>query len=259
MAGNPFMTPEALRWSNYCVPDTDGHLTRQDAEPSRLTAFVHHAVLSHARNPLFTCLGARSAIHQGSYRFGLYPSLGETGATAALAHDLFSFLEDEPTLGGRFSTYIASFERPSTADERTFEHLLWRALQQLHDADAPLHPWDDTVSGDVADPRFSFSFAGTALFVVGLHAGSSRVTRRLAWPTLVFNPHRQFESLKAQGRYGRLRDLIRSAERDLQGGINPMVEDFGGRSEAGQYSGRAVEEGWQCPFVRRREPHQKQS
>lgn len=232
-ARNPFTTPEALRWSNYCLPQTDGRLTRsQGGAPSHLTAFVHDAVLAHTRNPRFTCLGARSAIRQGSYRFGLYPALGAPEVTAGLAHDLFSFSEESPALGGRFSTFIASFEQPAVADERTFERLLWRTLQQLHDADAPRHEWDPSVSGDIDDPHFAFSFAGTAFFIIGLHAASSRVTRRLAWPTLVFNPHRQFEILRAEGRYARLRDLIRTAERTLQGGINPMVDDFGRRSEA---------------------------
>ena len=223
----------------------------RDATPSQLTAYVHADVVAHIRNPLFTCLGAKSAMGQESYRFGLYPALGARASTAGLAHDLFTFVEDAAEMDERFSTYIASFEGPAIADERTFEGLLWDTLQALHDADVLHHRWDPSVSDEVDDPRFSFSFARTAFFVVGLHAASSRVTRRVVWPTLVFNPHRQFQSLKADGRYQRLRDLIRSAERKLQGAINPMLRDFGERSEAAQYSGRSVGERWRCPFHRR--------
>jgi FPC/CPF motif-containing protein YcgG len=248
---NPFATAEGLRWSNYCRPDNRRLLRpADDAAPSALTTFVHDAVLAHTLNPQFTCLGARSAIRQGSYRFGLYPALGAPASAAGLACDLFSFLEDAPRIDGRFSTYIASFEGPAFASEAQFESSLWHTLQALHDADAAHHAWDDTVSSDVADPRFSFSFGGTAFFIVGLHAASSRATRRLAWPTLVFNPHRQFDALKAEGGYGRFRDLIRAGEQALQGGINPMLHDFGERSEAAQYSGRAVDDSWRCPFVR---------
>jgi uncharacterized protein len=248
-SGNPFATPDGLRWSNYCRPHNQ-RLVHPDSDtaPSALTAYVHAHVLAHIRNPLFTCMGAKSAMGLESYGFGLYPALGSSDSTAGLAHDLFTFVRDAPEMDERFSTYIASFEGPAIADERTFEQLLWDTLQGLHDADAPYHAWDRTVSEDVDDPRFSFSFAGTAFFVVGLHAASSRVTRRVVWPTLVFNPHRQFQWLKATGRYQRLRDLIRAAERKLQGAINPMMDDFGERSEAAQYSGRKVGRKWRCPF-----------
>jgi uncharacterized protein len=249
---NPFATREGLRCSNYCEPRHRRLVhPHRDTAPSRLTAYVHDDVLAHIRNPLFTCLGAKSAMGQESYRFGLYPALGARASTAGLAHDLFTFVEDAPEMDERFSTYIASFEGPAIADEGAFERLLWDTLQGLHDADVRYHRWDQTVSDDVNDPRFSFSFAGTAFFVVGLHAASSRVARRVAWPTLVFNPHRQFQALKAEGHYQRLRDLIRSAERKLQGAINPMLRDFGERSEASQYSGRMVGERWRCPFHRR--------
>jgi uncharacterized protein len=253
---NPFATPDGLRCSNYCVPHDRGLMRRPGGAPAAitpLTEFVHGSVLAHTLNPQFTCLGAKSAMHQRSYRFGLYPALGTAASTAGLAHDLFTFVQEAPEIDGRFITYIASFEGPPVAGEADFESLLWRTLQTLHDTDAPFHAWDPVVSDDVTDARFSFSFAGTAFFIVGLHAASSRATRRLAWPTLIFNPHRQFETLKADGRYPRFRDLIRAAETTLQGAVNPMVDDFGERSEAAQYSGRAVGAEWRCPFATRRE------
>jgi uncharacterized protein len=42
--------------------------------------------------------------------------------------------------------------------------------------------------------------------------------------------------------------VIRAAERALQGTLNPMLAEFGRRSEAAQYSGRKVDPGWRCPF-----------
>ena len=104
------------------------------------------------------------------------------------------------------------------------------------------------VSDDPSDPAFAFSFAGTAFFIVGLHAASSRAARRFAWPTLVFNPHRQFDRLRESQRFSRFQHVIREAERNLQGSINPMLADFGDRSEASQYSGRRVAPDWKCPF-----------
>ena len=62
------------------------------------------------------------------------------------------------------------------------------------------------------------------------------------------NPHAQFERLRAEGRFARLRALIRARDIVLQGSSNPSLADFGERSEARQYSGRATEVEWRCPF-----------
>lgn len=65
---------------------------------------------------------------------------------------------------------------------------------------------------------------------------------------LVFNLHRQFDALRSAGRYERMKAVIRQRDTALQGSANPMLDDFGTRSEARQYAGRAVSEGWTCPF-----------
>ena len=57
-----------------------------------------------------------------------------------------------------------------------------------------------------------------------------------------------FEKLRAEGMYERFQTVIRTAERTLQGDVNPMLSEFGDRSEAAQYSGRKVDENWRCPF-----------
>ena len=62
----------------------------------------------------------------------------------------------------------------------------------LHDRDAPLHDWDPAVSSNPDDPHFSFSFAGHAFFIIGLHPGSTRLARQFPWPTLVFMPYIAF-------------------------------------------------------------------
>ena len=183
-------------------------------------------------------------MRQGNYRFGLYDALGSVPACAGLARDLFAFVraDADAATPREFRTFVASFDGPLPPDEATFEHLLWTTLQRLHDLDVVHHEWAPRTKADAADPEFAFSFAGTAFFVVGLHAASSRMARRFAWPTLVFNPHGQFDRLRETGRYPRFQQVIRTAERSLQGDINPMLADFGSRSEASQYSGRQVGE-----------------
>jgi FPC/CPF motif-containing protein YcgG len=45
-----------------------------------------------------------------------------------------------------------------------------------------------------------------------------------------------------------MRETIRARDMKLQGTLNPNLSDFGKQSEARQYSGRAVEQNWKCPF-----------
>jgi FPC/CPF motif-containing protein YcgG len=251
-SANPHCGSLALANSSYTGIE-HGHLVDlfTNERPPNLTVFVHDALRALVLNDHFTCHGGKAAVRQQQYRFGLYDQLGSAGAAAGLARDLTEFVADLPSHAGTFSTYLASFVGPNPAGEPEFESLLWRLLQQLHDLDAPHHRWDPTVNADPDSPDFAFSFAGTAFFIIGLHAGSSRAARRFAWPTLVFNPHRQFEELRHDGRYARFQEVIRHAETELQGSLNPMLGAHGSLSQAAQYSGRRVEDGWHCPFQSR--------
>ncbi len=246
---NPFES-EFARVNSAYASFVGGRLVREPsgAPVTPLEEFVHESLRGLVLNPRFSCVGAKAAIRRGQYRAGLYGTMGSREAVAGLARDLFEFVEDLPHIGDDFTTFVASFGGPHVADEVNFERLLWTQLQGLYDQDQLHHDWDPSVSADPEDPDFSFSFAGRAFFVVGLHPASSRYARRFAWPTLAFNPHAQFARLKAQGRYSRFQEVIRSAERTLQGDVNPMLADFGDRSEAAQYSGRKVTGGWRCPF-----------
>jgi FPC/CPF motif-containing protein YcgG len=92
------------------------------------------------------------------------------------------------------------------------------------------------------------SIGGKAFYVVGLHPASSRPARRFRQPTLVFNLHSQFEQLRTDGRYDKLREAITARDIALAGSKNPMLAVHGTDSEARQYSGRRVDERWVCPF-----------
>jgi uncharacterized protein len=203
----------------------------------------------------YPCLAAKGLEHRDRYRLGVYGPLGSAPASSALADDLGAFVRDARDSAGDIplTAFVAAFTGQRPMGEEAFERGLWTQLQRLHDRDDPSCPWDPAASDDPEDPRFSFSFAGTALFVIGLHPDSSRLARRFAWPTLVFNPHAQFERLRRQGHFDRLRDRIRTRDVALQGDINPNLADFGERSEARQYSGRdTTSTAWRCPFHARK-------
>jgi FPC/CPF motif-containing protein YcgG len=192
------------------------------------------------------CLGARSVVRRQAYSMGLFERLGTESAATALNVELGRFAARlEP---GELSSFVAAFREPTAMAEPEFSRLLWRQLQLMHEDDRAEHSWDASVSADPGDAHFSFSVGGRAYFVVGLHAGSSRWARRFAWPTLVFNPHEQFVSMRREGRYDRMRAMIRDRDADLQGDINPVLRDHGTESEARQYAGDAVAPDWRCPL-----------
>jgi FPC/CPF motif-containing protein YcgG len=198
----------------------------------------------------FPCLAGKGTVRRGDHTLRVYEELGSSRSAAPLALDLADFVRRSPADGAGLSAFVAVFRGPASLDELAFERRLWRQLRHLHALDAG-GGWDPTASDDPTSPRFSFSFAGRALFVVGMHPASSRLSRRFRWPALVFNPRAQFERLRAEGKFERLRAAVRERDVALQGTLNPNLADFGERSEARQYSGRATEPEWRCPFHRK--------
>jgi FPC/CPF motif-containing protein YcgG len=201
-------------------------------------------------DPRFPCLAGKGVLRSEGFRLRRYGVLGSARSADRLGRDLGEFISELPANDAGLHSFVAVFPRSAPADEAEFEQRLWEQVQRLHERDAPDAGWDPTVSADPDDPHFSFSFGGRALFVVGVHPASSRLARRFRWPALVFNPHAQFERLRADGRFAPLRAAVREREIALQGSLNPNLADFGEQSEARQYSGRAVGAEWRCPFHR---------
>ena len=204
------------------------------------------------QNPTFPCVGAKSALAKGYLRFVVADDIGSAGDDTRLHAALMAFVcryRERPDL---FQSLVVVFQQPDRLSEEGFETRLWERLQSLSDQDSRLgHAYDARVAPDPEDQHFSLSFAGEAFFVVGLHPGASRPARQFEAPTLVFNLHDQFERLRAQGRYEKLRDAIQARDISWTGSINPMLTTHGERSEAPQYSGRHVSDDWACPFHRR--------
>lgn len=257
MKGNPFGAPvavqnSALHWAN------NSSLTAAD-ESARSSPFLltaHSAFREYVLQTGFSCIGAKAAFHDDAYGFAVYSALGSPESAAGLCRDLCHFAHSKLVRENAFATFVSVFREPKGIDDTVFESLLWKQLYQLHAADSTYFNWDPTVSADPNDPEFSFSFAGRAFYVIGMHSGSSRSARTFRWPALVFNPHEQFERLRTEGKWKRLQSAIRAREMVLQGSVNPMLSDFGEQSEARQYSGRAVANDWtppvanggKCPF-----------
>jgi FPC/CPF motif-containing protein YcgG len=250
---NPFASGTARAHSAYHGRH-EGDLTRllDDRPVSPFARVAHDAFRSFCLDDAFSCLGAKSALRRETYRFGVYDRLDDASVTEGLGRDLYAFAAERQGFESDFTTFVAVFRERDPGDELAFERRLWSQLQRLHDLDARYHPWDPRVSDDPESPKFSFSVAQDAFFVIGMHPGASRSARRFAWPTLVFNAHEQFENLRADGRFEPLQTRIRERELRLDGRINPNLADYGYHSEARQYSGRPTEPTWTCPFRPRR-------
>jgi hypothetical protein len=209
------------------------------------------AFIASVEAPAFPCVGAKSALGRGQMDIlvarDLASAWDDLRVMPALATTVAKYRADRAL----FRTLVVLFEGPDGLSEAEFERHLWARAQSLSDKDAWLgyHP-DPTTSTDPDDPHFSLSFAGEAFFVVGLHPQASRPARRFQTPAMVFNLHDQFEVLRAQQRYEKLRSAILTRDEMLAGSINPMLARHGEISEARQYSGRAVADDWRAPFHR---------
>jgi FPC/CPF motif-containing protein YcgG len=220
----------------YQIPDDREHVLAH-----RFRAFVEDRE--------FPCVGAKATLKRDGMRFivarDFHSAWDDLRIMPALL-DLAATYRAEPEL---FQSLVVLFERGAPDDEHGFENGLWKRLQSLSDKDEWLgQRGDPRVAHDPDDPHFAMSFGGEAFFVVGLHPRASRPARRFSSPAMVFNLHDQFETLRDQGRYEKLRASISERDIAIAGSTNPMLAGHGVVSAARQYSGRAVEAGWRCPY-----------
>lgn len=192
------------------------------------------------------CIMANAVFSLNQYHLEVLDDMGSDEVIEPILKAIENYLEQYDFESNEFETLILCFKNNKFSNERAFERALWNLLQRLHDGDD--QEWDETVSDDPESPDFSFSLKGRAFYVIGMFPGSSRMARRAPYPTLVLNLHWQFERLREMGTYQAVKKRIRNRDKKLQGTINPVLKDFGQDSEAKQYSGRAVEQEWKCPF-----------
>ncbi len=197
----------------------------------------------------YPCLGAKSALHTNQYRIGVYGEMASEESTSFLGEDLKKYIAETIAADSQYMTMVAVFS-DIVHSELDFEKKLWSQLQNLHDAEKESQSWDPAVSSNPQEDDFSFSFNGSAFFVVGIHPHASRKARRFGYCAMAFNLHSQFVKLRENNLYEKMKSAIREREIKYDGEINPMLKDHGEGLEAPQYSGRRVGETWKCPFHR---------
>ncbi|WP_245372891.1 guanitoxin biosynthesis heme-dependent pre-guanitoxin N-hydroxylase GntA [Crossiella equi] len=202
-------------------------------------------VVDHVSAEDFTCLGARAALRKKTISVHHYGEFGASAEIGQMHEDLVTFTRTTQFSAKSFASFVAVFDEMDCPAEAHFERRLWELLQALHGHDAALgHGWHPDYETDPASPRFAYCVGGHPFFVVGMHPGASRPTRRFRRPAMVFNSHIQFWAL--QEHFFTMRERIREREIAAHGSVNPSFLAY--EDEARHYGGRFTEGDWACPF-----------
>lgn len=186
----------------------------------------------------FPCLMAKAVAKTGLLKVHSVSELESDIVVEESLTQLYQFVEEfrsNPKRLGSFSLVLKGSKQISFSH---YERIFWSFLSRLQSLDKKKYPHDPRVSSDPAADNFSFSLKSEAFFILALHPESPRWARRFKHPTIVFNPHIQFENLRSKGTFKKIQSLIRLKDKLLQGAINPMLNDFGEKSEVFQYIGR---------------------
>ncbi len=203
---------------------------------------------SHIENREFPCVAAKAALVKEQQHVFVATHLACPHDDQRILDFLYEFVDKYRNAASLFHSAVILFMQPEIHSEDSYGKMFWQRLQALSDLDALNHEYDHRVSNDPESNEFSFSLKGEAFFVIGLHPASSRKARRFKYPAIVFNPHAQFEQLREQNQYEKMKKIIRKRDIALEGSINPMLTDFGAQSEVYQYTGQQLDKKWKCPF-----------
>ncbi len=196
----------------------------------------------------FPCVAARDALAKENIEIFVADHLACPKDDAAILQFLYSFVQKFRTASKGFYSAVVLFPQTHSLTEQEYEQYLFNRLKSLRQMDAKLYKYDERVDSDPASEKFSFSLKEEAFFIIGLHPQSSRPARQFPHAAIVFNPHVQFENLRAENKYEKMKQIVRTRDMQYSGSNNPMLTDFGSRSEVYQYSGMHYAANDKCPF-----------
>jgi FPC/CPF motif-containing protein YcgG len=212
-----------------------------DSSPSR-------AFIDFINNPSYPCIAARSAVKSNHIAIYEADHLACPFDDTLILQFLYDFIDDYRSNQDVFTSAAIIFKGPHIISENEFESFLWTKLQSLHNLDRQNYRHDKRVESEPGSLNFSFSLKEEAFFIIGLYPASPRPARNFKYPVIVFNPHQQFEKLREENRFEKMKTVIRKRDLDIAGTINPMLADFGELSETFQYSGKVYDANWTCPL-----------
>jgi uncharacterized protein len=209
--------------------------------------------MAHIANKSFPCIAAKAALSENHIKTFVANHLACPNDDQHILDFLYEFVDLYRASKEFYHSAVVIFKGPMQCDEEVFDEMLWNRLQAISNLDAQRYRWDTRVDRDAQSPNFSYSIKEEAFYIIALHSNSSRKARQFKYATLVFNPHEQFQKLRALNRYLPMRHAVRKRDVKLSGSVNPMLADFGESSEVFQYSGKRYDSKWKCPFVSKHE------
>lgn len=196
----------------------------------------------------FPCVAAKAAITRGQIRCMVAGSMACPADDHKILEFLYGFVDDYRKSETSFHSAAIIFSERGIQDETAFDKVLWERLNALYNLDRMNFAHDPRVNTDPDSKHYSFSIKEEAFFIIGLNPFSQRKARCFNYPTLVFNPHAEFEKLRKANSYGKMKEIVRKRDRAFSGSVNPLLSDFGEASEVHQYSGVHHDTTWQCPL-----------
>lgn len=201
-------------------------------------------------NTGFPCVAAKAALDRDQIKCFVADHMACPHDDEQILQFLYKFVDVYRNSEKSFHSAAIIFKGPDFTHEHAFDALLWKRLEALALLDKKIFVHDKRVDADPASPNYSFSLKEEAFFIIGLHPASNRHARQFKFPTLVFNPHAEFEKLRNAEQYGKMQEVIRKKDTVYSGSVNPMLKNFGDASEVYQYSGVQYNSDWKCPFIK---------
>lgn len=186
----------------------------------------------------FPCIMAKSVLNTGIIEFQEINDLYDSNETRKVLEKMYSFIRKFKNNEGKLASFILFVKNPVYKNFTHFEKAFWSFLVKLNSLDKKKFEHDSRVASDPHNANFGFSIMEEAFFLLALHPESERRARRFKTPAIVFNPHEQFENLRRRGVFHKIKNLIRRKDQILQGFSNPMLTDFGEKTEVFQYLGK---------------------
>ncbi len=200
---------------------------------------MREEVLNFIQQKSFPCIMAKAVAQSGYLDVHEAKDLESAGSLSLIQNQLYDFIDHFRANQDKFSSFILILNDPNLRKFSHFGIKFYQFLKLLNQKDKLLYPPDPRVAMAVNDNNFSYSIKSEAFFLVALHPESPRWSRRFKYPAIVFNPHVQFEKLREKKLFEKIKKAIRLRDKLLQGSVNPMLNDFGERSEVFQYLGKS--------------------
>jgi len=206
-------------------------------------------LIDFIHNKAFPCIMAKAVSKNGNLVINEEDEITSVKSIESIQNKLYQFVDSYRHSRDKLHSFVLVLNNKSYHSFDHFEKAFWFFLHSLKKLDGLHYIHDTRVSSYPDDDNFSFSIKSEAFFILALHPQSPRKSRRFSKPVIVFNPHQQFEKLRERKIFKKIQSIIRDRDKKLQGSINPMLSDFGERTEVFQYLGKVYNANDHNPLI----------